>query len=146
MPPNKALRRRDDAFAVRGLSELQRALRRAEGDAQKHLRAELKTAASVAREKARGFITHTTGRRGNAGPPLADTLRVSVTQAGASVWSDAPHAVVQDVGGRVGRGQLTVLRRGEVSRYMTRGVQSAQPEIEARVNAALDRVERDFER
>ena len=63
-----------------------------------------------------------------------------------SVYSSAIHAIVQDQGGQVGRNRATLLKRSEVSQYMTRAVQQKQATITKEVNAVLDDVARDFEK
>jgi hypothetical protein len=132
------------SLSIKGLAELQRALRRVDGHLGPDLRKGLREIAEVVRRKAEGNISHRTGRHGDEGP-LADSLRLGVTQRTVSVYSNLEHSRVQDQGGRVGRNHATLLKRGEVSQYMTRAVQSSAPEVEQKVNELLDRLGRDFE-
>lgn len=137
--------RTKSAIAVRGLTELQRAFRQAEGNASKYLRAELREIAKGVARDAKGNVTHKTGRH-SKGPRLKGSIRVSVTARSASVYSNAAHALVQDVGGQVGRNRATLLKRAEVSQYMLKATHNAGPHIERQVEQMLDRLGRDFDR
>lgn len=113
----------------------------------KRLRAELRDIAKDVRDTARVYVSHKTGRHGGADVPrLGPSIKASVTTAGASVYSDAPHSIVQDVGGRVGRNRATLLKRSEVSHYMTQATQDAQPYVTKRLEGMLGEFEREFER
>lgn len=137
----------EEAIAVRGLTGLQRALRRADTETGKRLRRELRDIAKDVRDTAQTYVTHRTGRHGGADVPrLADSLKVSVTTTGATVFSEAPHAAVQDQGGRVGRNRATLLKRANVSHYMSNAVRDAQPYVTRRLEELMDELERDFER
>jgi hypothetical protein len=140
-----SLRRSDAAVAVSGLAPLLRALKQVEGDAGKNLRRELAEIAKDVRTTASAGVSHKTGRHGK-GPRLAQSIKSRATATGASVYSDAPHAIVQDVGGRVGRGHLTLLKRSEVSRYMTEAVHEARPYIDRRMTELLNEFGHEFER
>jgi len=140
------LRRRGDAIAVRGLSELQRALRKAEGNTGKNLRKALREVAKDVRDAARGNVEHRTGRHGGADVPrLGPSIKAGVTAVGASIYSNAPHSIVQDQGGQVGIARATLLKRASVSRYMTRAVVDSQPTVERKMDEVLDELGRDFE-
>ena len=67
-------------------------------------------------------------------PPLAGSLRVSVSSVGVSIYSNAAHAYVQDRGGKVGRG--AIIQRGNASGYMTKAVATNS----ARINQELERL------
>lgn len=69
---------------------------------------------------------------------------MSIRQSGASVYSDAPHSRVQDEGGQVGRNRATLLKRGEVSQYMTRAVRDSNALVSRRLEGLLADIERDF--
>ena len=135
--------RTGNAIAVQGLAELQRALRRAEGEAPKYLRRGLTEIAKGVKRDATANITHRTGRHGNEGPIR---VRTSVTARGASVYANEVHAIVQDVGGQVGRSRATLLRRDSVSQFMTKAVRNSRPRIEREMEQLLDTLGRDFER
>lgn len=90
-------------------------------------------------------VTHKTGRHGNDGPRLAASIRIGVNQRSVSIYSSAIHAIVQDQGGQVGRHHSTLLKRGEVSQYMTKAVRQTSGEVGSRINRVLDDVAHDFE-
>lgn len=136
--------RNDTAVNVRGLTELQRALRRAEGTTGKELRKGLREIAKGIQKDARGNITHKTGRHGKV--RLSGSIRTSVTTKGASVFSNAPHALVQDVGGQVGRNRAALLQRASVSQYMLKATRGAGPRIERELENLLDKLGRDLDR
>lgn len=133
------------AAGVKGLVELQRALRRVEGDAGKDLKRRLRVIAVGVQGRARGNVSHKTGRHGE-GPTIGQSLRVSVTQRGASLYTTAPHGFVQDRGGQVGRNRATLLRRDSVSQYMTRAVVSEQAHVRGQLAEMLDDFGREFEK
>ncbi len=126
------------AVAVDGLKEAQAALRKVSADAIAGVRRDLREAGKEVAGDARENVTHP--RTG----ALAKGVKVSVTARGVSVFNNAPHALVQDVGGKVGRGKSTVLARSTVSRYMTRAQRGGAAKVAARVDRLLDRIESDF--
>lgn len=139
------LRSRDEVIAVDGLKALQGAFKRAAGEADKELRKELQSLGRPIAESARSRITHKTDRHGDPHlPHLADTIRVSATQAGVSIYSVQPYAAVQDFGGRVGND--AVVKRADVSQYMTGAVRAAAPDIERKLETVLDNIGAEFER
>jgi hypothetical protein len=139
------MNRRDSAIAIRGLKELQAALKRSDEVAAKALRTELRGIADTVRDKARGNVTHKTGRHGGADVPrLGPSIKTSVTNTGASIYSKAPHAIVQDTGGQVGRGKSTLLKRASVSRYMTKAVAESEGDVERAMDRVLDDIGKDF--
>ena len=131
--------------AVKGLRELQAALKRGDANTSKQLTRELRELAKGVQRQARSNVEHKTGRHGGPDvPKLAPSIRTSVTRTGATVYSNAPHAAAQDLGARVGKG--AILQRSQVSRYMTRAVDESKSEIERGMDRVLDRLGRDFER
>src|SRR4051794_20277371 len=77
-----------NAVVVRGLTETRRALKRTEATIDTELRGELRTIAREVADKGKANISHRTGRHGDPRLPHLDrTLRVSVTQKQASVYS-----------------------------------------------------------
>lgn len=137
----------DEAVAIEGLTALQRAFRRISKDAAKDLRRELRTIARGVAVVARRNVPHKTGRHGGPDVPyLEKTIRTSVTLTGASVYSDAPHAYVQDRGGQVGRDHATLLKRADVSHYMTNAVRDSRGDVERRLGRLMDELGRDYER
>lgn len=132
------------ATRIHGYQELQRALRRTEGKVYPRLRRELLEIAGDVRTTARVYVPHKTGRHGGANvPKLAPSIRSSVTSYGASVFSAAPHSIVQDVGGRVGNG--TILKRADASHYMSHAVRDSLPYVNRRLEGLMGELERSFE-
>lgn len=126
-----------ETIVVDGLRQLQAGLAQVDPALKKELQAAFKEAGALIAETAADNIGHKTGRHGNTGKPLAQTLRVSATSTALSLYSNAPHAGVQDQGGQVGRGHLTLLKRGEVSQYMTRAVTSDSSKVEEMIEGAV---------
>lgn len=131
------LKNRDSALHVRGLAQLQKALRDVEGDVGPDLRKRLREVAEPARSRAMANVQHKTGRHGQEKKHLADTIKVGVTQRAVSIYSTSPYAAVQDIGGHVGHG--AVIERAKASHYMTKAVQIKEAE------AALQAAGRDIE-
>lgn len=52
---------------------------------------------------------------------------------------------MQDQGGRVGRNHATLLKRSDVSQYMTKAVRDSSPAVEKQVDELLDQLGRNFE-
>lgn len=122
-----------------------RALKRVEGDAAKLLRRELRDIADDVKMDAQANVTHKTGRHGGPNVPhLGPSIKSSTTGTGASIYSDAPQAIVQDVGGQVGNS--AILRRADVSHYMTKAVEDARPYVNRRLEELLDEFGREFEK
>jgi hypothetical protein len=132
------------AAAVKGLAELQRALRRVEGNSDKDLKRHLRVIGTTVKTRAAGNLSHRTGRHGE-GPTIEGSLRVGVVQRGVSVYTTAPHGYVQDRGGRVGRHHATLLARGSVSQYMTRAVVEGQSTVARELDALMADFGREFE-
>lgn len=129
---------------LQGYTELVRALRRTDDMVYPYLRRELLDIAGDVRSVARTYVKHRTGRHGGPNVPrLAPSIRSGVTTQGASVFSSAPHSIVQDVGGRVGHG--AILKRSEVSHYMTDAVRDSQPYVTRRLEVLLSEIEHTFE-
>ena len=124
-----------------GLSELRRALRRISSDLDKDTRSALRRVAEPIRGRAQANVQHKTGRHGQDGPIR---VRTSVTTRGVSLYANAPHAAVQDFGGRVGHG--AIITRASASHYMTKAVAESHPVIEAGLNSLGDEIGRKFER
>lgn len=133
------------AIRVEGLAETQRAFRRIGGDLPKATRKALREIAKPVRDKAKANVQHKTGRHGGPDvPKLAGSIRIGATQSVLSVYSDAPHARVQDEGGRVGHG--AIITRASASAYMTKAVQESQKDTEKALNDLGERIESQFRR
>jgi hypothetical protein len=134
-----------EAIVVSDLAPLMKALRRIEGTAARDLRRELREIANDVKMTAQAGVRHTTGRHGGPNVPrLAQSIKATTTGSGASVYSQAPHAAVQDVGGQIGHG--AIIPRARASHYMTGAVREAQPYISRRMEGLLDEFGREFER
>lgn len=95
--------------------------------------------------KARANVQHKTGRHGGPDvPKLAGSIRIGQTTSALSVYSNAPHARVQDEGGRVGHG--AVITRASASAYMTKAVQQSQGDVEKALGGLGDDIANEFER
>lgn len=126
---------------VQGLADMQRVLRKAESELAPQLKVRLKMAgekivAPAARANAPVGVRSQRYRFGGA--DLKDTIRVTATGRGASVYSTAVYGGVQNYGGRVGRNHATILARGNVSQYMTRAVASTKVPVSREVEGVLD--------
>lgn len=127
-----------EGVVIEGLVPLQRALRRSEGNLGKNLRKRLREAAEPVKSAAKGNVRSRSGT-------LEGSIRIGVNLSSVSVYSNVVYANVQDQGGRVGRNHATLLKRAEVSQYMTRGIQQAQGAVNQRVGRVLDDLANDFE-
>lgn len=141
---------RGEALAVTGLRDLQRALKQAGDDAGPKLRRVLREIAEDVRNEAQANAPVGDGRSGDPGR-LRASIRTSVGQRSVSVYSNADYAYVQDRGGWVGRygggtHGATLLKRAEVSAYMTRAVRDSQQLVSQYLMGVLDDIERNFER
>jgi hypothetical protein len=126
------------AVAVQGFDQLQRALRRIEDGTAPELKQRMKLIGEHVREVARGNITHKTGRHDPHVPRLEDSLKVSVTMRGASIYSTSEAGGAQNVGGRVGRNHATILKRADASHYMDNAVKSETAYVQKEVNEVIN--------
>jgi hypothetical protein len=129
-------------LVVRGLTDLQKGLRKADVAVAVEVRTGLRTIGDTVRDKAKSNVTNRTGRGTGE---LAGSVKTSATLSRVSVYSDLPHSRVQDTGGQVGRGRSTLLTRASVSQYMTRAVDAAEHDVDASVESLLTRVESSLE-
>lgn len=132
------------AQGVKGLAPLQRALKHAEGGSARELRKELKDIAEDVKMDAQANVSHRTGRSGGSGYHLGPSIKTSVAQRGAMLYSEAPHSIVHDVGGRVGKG--AIISRSSASRYMWNAVSEAGPYVSRRLDGLLESIGAEFER
>lgn len=129
------------AVRTEGLTELRRAFRRISGDLDKDTREALRRIARPIRDDAQGNVQHKTGRHGQDGPIR---VKVGVTQRSVSIYANAPHAAVQDFGGRVGHG--AIITRASASHYMTKAVREGRDTIERGMDSLGDEIGRKFSR
>jgi phage gpG-like protein len=128
---------RDEGITVEGLAAIQRALARTEEGAPPELRAKLKAIGEHVKAAAESRAPVGTGRTGPSGR-LKSSIKISITRAGASVYSSAVYGGVQNVGGQVGRDHRTILKRGSVSGYMVKAVQSQKGFVEQETEALVE--------
>lgn len=131
----------EGAIVVQGLADMQRVLRKAEHELAPQLRQRLKeTGEGIVAPAARRYAPRgvRSARYRFGGRDLSESIRVSATQRGASVYSTAIYGGVQNYGGRVGRNHATVLRRADVSGYMTRAVADTRTRATEHVEGVLD--------
>lgn len=140
-------------IAIEGLPQLQKALERVGGGkanfgVQYELQHRLRNIGEHVAEASRGFIPHRTGRHGDKGlPRLEDTLKVSVTARRSTVYTDSPYSAVQQYGGGpkagwAGRGPH--IKRGNASKWLTRGAASERAYVEQETDALLDWIVREW--
>jgi len=109
------------------------------------LQQRLRTIGEAVAKAAPQFVSHRTGRHGDPGnPSLEESVRVSVTQRQASVYSTALHGGAQNVGGKVGRNHATLLKRADVSGWMIKAVGSEREFVREEVDSLLEWLEREF--
>lgn len=135
-----------------GFKELTQALHRIEGRGEFGIEYELQKRLAAVGEKvaqaAPGFVPHKTGRHGDPGNPrLEDSVRVSVTQKSASVFSTALHGGAINVGagphaGWAARGPH--IRKDRASRWMQKAVRSQEAFVAEQVDEVLRWVGEEF--
>ena len=116
---------------LEGLTQLRRALGRADRQLGRTFTGSLREIAKDVRQNVRAR-TDEFKRSGD----LGRSIRYSVRAKAASVYSDLPYAGVQERGGRVGHG--AIIPRATAHRYMTRGVEDSRRMIEQRLEGVLD--------
>lgn len=141
---------RDQGLAMRGFTELQRALTRigskSEFGLEYELARRLRGIGERVAETAPLYVQHKTGRDAvSPNPRLEESVKVSVTLRSASVYSTAAHGGAQNVGGQVGRNRATLLKRAEVSQWMIRAVSSTSPWVAEQMDGLLDWLVAEFE-
>ena len=124
---------------VRGLSEVQKALRAADRETATEVRKGLRSIGDTVRDKARANVRSRTGK-------LAGSIRTSATLTRITIYSNLIYSRIQDEGGRVGRGGATLLTRASVSQYMRRAVDGSGPTVDRELELMLGRIHDKFER
>lgn len=127
---------------AQGLAGIQRVLKRSEHELAPQLKTRLRQGGELVVPVAKANAPF--GSRYNFGTPLRDTIKTSVTQRGASMYSTSVYGGVQNYGGRVGRNHATVLKRANVSQYMTKAVDSTHVAVVAHVEGTLDWLKREL--
>lgn len=126
-----------DAVVLEGFAQLQAALKRIEDGTYPELRERLRAIGEHVKARAEGNITHRTGRHGAEGPRLGQSLKVSVTQRSASVYSTAVHGGAQNVGAWTRDGRGPHISRANASHYMDKAVKSEQAFVEQETEALI---------
>lgn len=122
---------------IEGLVPLQRALKRSEGNLDRHLKRRLREAAEPVRQAAKGFAPKKSGA-------LEGSIKIGVNQRSVSVYSNLAYAHAQEEGAWVaGRGPH--ISRGSASHYMSRAVTSRTAVVNQRIGEVLDDLADDFE-
>jgi hypothetical protein len=120
---------------VDGLKDFRRDLKRLGPEVDKDLRREIRDASTRVLQEARAVAPVRTGT-------LARSLKVSVTQRGASIYSDLPYAPIVHWGGTISpRGVPITFERTEfISRPAERQADSLAEDIAEGVERAARRV------
>lgn len=134
-------RNTEEGVYVQGLSDMQRVLKKGGNRLAPELRQRLKDVgegivAPVARRYAPQGVR--SARYRFSGPSLHESIKVGATRTGATVYSASIYGGAQNFGGRVGRNHATILRRADVSQYMTRAVRDTAPTTVRHVEGTLD--------
>jgi hypothetical protein len=142
------------AVPVRGFEGVSAALLRIEGRGdfgiEYEMHRQLRAIGEHVAAAAPGFVTHKTGRHPDPeNPRLEDSVRVSVTQRSASVYSTALHGGVQNFGGGPHAGWAARgphVRKDRASRWMTRAVESQEAYVRESTEKVLDWVISEWEK
>lgn len=133
----------DWSLAVRGdgLRDLRRVLRKANIDLDKGLAVAMRRTGKVVRDRARVNAPIGPDRDPHRGA-LKRSLRYSVTQKKASIYSNDPKAPVHEYGGTIRpRGvPIQIPRR----RYVGRAIKQSRREIDAMTEGLLDAIAEEF--
>lgn len=130
------------ALIVRGLQPLQSSLKKAEGDIGPKLKLGMKTLGRGVLHDAQSNAPVGPRPKRSKSSALAGSLKVSVTTSGVSIYSNAPHAYVQDRGGKVGGG--AIVPRASASGYMTKAVSMNRAKIALTVDKLLTEVQNEI--
>lgn len=139
MPVAQSFRDTDSSVHLKGLRELQRSMRKAADGAGPEFRKELKGLGGAVLGRARSNAPVGPRPKRSSTRPLAASLRIAVNAKGVSIYSNEPHAYVQDRGGRVGKG--AIITRARASGYLTRAVRDGKPETTAAIERLLDKLD-----
>lgn len=135
----KTFRNVEEGVVVEGLGPMIRVLARAEHELAPQLRDRLKRGVGgIVLPVARGYAPVVSGR-------LRGSLKVSVTQRGASIYSASVYGGAQNYGAWKRDGRGPHIPRDRASHYMTRAVQTTRPRVEQEVLGLLDWLKRELE-
>lgn len=116
---------------LEGLSDLRRALKRVDRELDRSLAKSLREIGKKVRDRVRAGAL-----RFAQSHTLEKSLRYSVKQKTASIYSDVVYSRVQEYGGRVGHG--AVIRRADAHHYMTEGIAASRRVIDSNLESVLD--------
>lgn len=146
-----AFRTSDAGVAVRGWKELTHTLHELSSKSDFGIEYELQRRLRVIGEQnakaAERFITHRYGQA--TSEPLEGSMRVSVTQNRAAVFSTSAHGGAQQSGAgpKAGWGARGPhIRRANASKWVSRGVESERAATEAEMDGLLAWIVEEFER
>lgn len=136
-----------EGVVVSGLTDMQRVLKKGGSELGPELKKRLKDVgegivAPVARRYAPQGVR--SARYRFSGPSLHESIRAGATQKGATVYSTSVYGGVQNFGGKVGRNHATLLKRADVSQYMTRAVRETRVPVTRHVEGTLDWLTREL--
>lgn len=119
-----------------GFTEIYRALKAIEGGMPREVRAMFRAIGEAVKEQAAANVTHRWPDR-PVSIRLAESLKVSITQTRASVYSTAPHGGVQNVGGW-SKSSGPHVSRGNASHYMNHAADEKRGWVAEQMDAVLD--------
>lgn len=122
---------RGDAIVIEGFSQLQQALGRIENGVQPELRRRLKAIGDKVALVAAGNAPRITGE-------LQHSLKTSVTNSSASIYSTAVYGGAQNFGAWTKNGRGPHISRARASHYMDRAVTELSAWVEQETNGVLD--------
>ena len=121
---------------VRGIQDLQKALRSINKDLPKQLAAGLAEASEIVLNAARPLVPHVSG-------DAQASMKVRKQQRGATIavgGTKAPYYPWLDFGGAVGRGKSVKREFIKQGRYIYPTLKDKRPEVEAKVDEVLKRL------
>lgn len=136
LPPSGAF---PIGISVQGFAGLQRALRRVEGGAQPEMRARLRAIGERIALVAAGDAPRNTGE-------LQHSIKTSVKNAGASIYSNAVYGGAINYGAWTQHGRGPHISRRGASHYMNRAVTQTSSWVEGEIDGLLDWVVSTFEK
>lgn len=121
---------------VQGLREFSRALKKADRDLPKEMRAGLNDIARTVSEKAKSSVPKRSGRLANSIRPTSTPKMGRVSMGGARV----PYAGFIEFGGRVGRGKSVVRAFVKDGRYLRPAYEASQQRVRREMEDLLERI------
>lgn len=139
MPSTKFSRAGEgDAIVIQGFAQLQAALRRVADGVQDELRQRVRAVGDRV-----ALVAASNAPRGATGD-LQQSIKASVTNTSASVYSSAVYGGAINVGAWTPEGRGPHISRANASHYMNRAVAQTAPWVEQEMNAVVDWVTTTF--